>query len=494
MSSIAITGATGYIGGRLVPQLLKAGHKVRVLTRRAESLRDVPWRGEVEVFEGDVSEESVARRLCADVDLAYFLVHSMSGGKDFADLDKRCAESLGRAAAQEDVDGIVYLSGLHPTGQLSPHLRSRVEVGEILESSGVPTLTLQAGLVIGSGSASFEMVRHLTDVLPLMPSPRWVLNRVQPIAVRDALHYLVQAADLRWGESLRYDIGGPDAHTYAELMKLYARVAGLREPVILPLPVLTPWLAAQWVNLVTPIPRSLAVPLVQSLQHDCVVKDRRIDELIAPPEAGLTDYQTAVSLALEKISADRVETTWAGSHSLDVPSEPLPSDPEWAGRTVLTDERQVRSSASPEAVFAVIESIGGDKGYFSLSRAWRIRGLADKLVGGVGLGRGRRSRGRLQLGDAVDWWRVEGLDRGRLLRLRAEMKMPGRAWLEFLVEPEGKGSVCTQRAIFFPSGLAGRVYWLALAPFHAVIFRGMASRLAQEAEAGHASHERRCAA
>lgn len=488
MTNIAVTGATGYIGGRLVPQLLKAGHRVRVLTRRAESLRDVPWRDEVEVLEGDLSDASSARRLCDDVDVVYFLVHSMSGGRDFADLDKRCAESVATAAAEAAVGGIVYLSGLHPDEELSPHLRSRVEVGEILESSRVPTLTLQAGLVIGSGSASFEMVRHLTDVLPVMPSPRWVLNRVQPIAVRDVLHYLSRAADVEWEESRRYDIGGPDVHTYADLMKLYARAAGLREPTVLPVPVLTPWLAAQWVNLVTPIPRSLAVPLVQSLQHDCVVQDRSIDDLLPPPDAGLTDYRTAVDLALEKISADRVETTWAGSHPLDAPSEPLPSDPDWAGRTVLTDERRVRSSASPEAVFAVIESIGGDRGYFALSRAWRVRGLADKLVGGVGLGRGRRSRRRLQLGDAVDWWRVERLDRGERLRLRAEMKVPGQAWLEFFVEPDGEGSVCTQRAVFFPSGLGGRVYWLALTPFHAVIFRKMAARLALEAEAGPARH------
>lgn len=488
MTHIAVTGATGYIGGRLVPQLLKAGHRVRVLTRRAESLRDVPWRDEVEVIEGNLSEASAAQRLCDGADVLYFLVHSMSGGRDFADLDKRCAESVATAAEAAAVGGIVYLSGLHPDEELSPHLRSRVEVGEILESSRVPTLTLQAGLVIGSGSASFEMVRHLTDVLPVMPSPRWVLNRVQPIAVRDVLHYLSRAAEVEWQESRRYDIGGPDIHTYADLMRLYARTAGLREPAVLPLPVLTPWLAAQWVNLVTPIPRSLAVPLVQSLQHDCVVLDRSVDELLPPPDAGLTDYPTAVGLALDKISADRVETTWAGSHPLDAPSEPLPSDPDWSGRTVLTDERRVRSAASPEAVFAVIEGIGGDRGYFALSRAWRIRGLADKLVGGVGLGRGRRSRRQLQLGDAVDWWRVERLDRGKRLRLRAEMKVPGQAWLEFLVEPEGEGSACTQRAIFFPSGLGGRLYWLALAPFHSVIFRKMAARLAQESESDAARH------
>lgn len=484
MGLIAVTGATGYIGGRLVPQLLTAGHTVRVLTRRAEALRDVPWRQDVEVIEGDLSDPAAAQELCDGADVVYFLVHSMSGGGDFAALDKRCAEAVGQASKQSSVRTIVYLSGLHPEGKLSAHLRSRVEVGEILEASGVPTLTFQAGLVIGSGSASFEMIRHLTDVLPVMPAPRWVLNRIQPIAVRDALHYLTSAAEVDLRENRRLDIGGPDVHTYAELMQIYARTAGFRAPTVLPLPVLSPWLAAQWVNLVTPIPRSLAIPLVESLQHDCVVKDDSIDALIAPPDGGLTDYETAVGLALDKISADRVETTWAASHPLEVPSEPLPSDPDWSGRTVLVDERRTHTLASAQAVFGVIEGIGGEKGYFSLSRAWRLRGLMDKLVGGVGLGRGRRSRESLQLGEAVDWWRVESLEPGRLLRLRAEMKVPGQAWLEFSVEPDDEGgAVYTQRAIFFPSGLGGRVYWLAVTPFHAVIFRRMAARLTAEAEA-----------
>ncbi|WP_044496107.1 SDR family oxidoreductase [Nesterenkonia massiliensis] len=482
MALIAVTGATGYIGGRLVPQLLAAGHRVRVLSRRAEALRDVPWRNDVEVLEGDLSDLETAMRLCAGAQSLYFLVHSMSGGKNFESVDERCARAVADAASNQGIERLIYLSGLHPEGTLSPHLSSRVRVGEILESSGVPTLTLQAGLVIGSGSASFEMIRHLTDILPLMPAPRWVNNDIQPIAVRDALHYLAGAAELPLSTSMRCDIGGPQVHSYAQLMKIYARVAGLREPRVLALPVLSPWLAAQWVNLVTPIPRSLAVPLVESLQHDCVVKERTIDSLIPPPEGGLTDYARAVSLALAKISADAVETTWAAAHPLQVPSEPLPSDPDWSGRTILVDERSRVSAAKPGAVFSVIEGIGGERGYFSLSRAWRLRGLADKVFGGVGMGRGRRQRDSLALGDTLDWWRVEELHPDRLLRLRAEMKVPGQAWLEFKVEPEADGSRYTQRAIFFPSGLNGRLYWLALAPFHAVIFRQMAARVTSAAE------------
>lgn len=482
MALIAVTGATGYIGGRLVPQLLLQGHRVRVLTRSAQKLRDVPWRDRVEILEGELSDPQTAKELCENAATVYFLVHSMASKGDFESLDEQCAAAVAEAAAEQGLERIVYLSGLHPEGELSAHLRSRVRVGELLEASGVPTLTLQAGLVIGSGSASFEMIRHLTDVLPVMPSPRWVMNMVQPIAVRDALHYLVEAAEVQLTKSLRCDIGGPQAHTYAHLMQTYAETAGLRIPRIVPLPVLTPRLAAQWVNLVTPIPRPLAIPLVESLQHDCVVEDRKIDELIARPPEGLTDYPTAVGLALDRISADRVETTWAAAHPVNVPSEPLPSDPDWSGRTVLVDERVKAVSASAAAVFSVVEGIGGETGYFSLSRAWKLRGLADKLVGGVGLGRGRRSQRDLALGDAVDWWRVEKLEPGQLLRLRAEMKVPGQAWLEFLVEPDDDGARYTQRAIFFPSGLAGRLYWLALTPFHAVIFRNMASRITAAAE------------
>ncbi|GAA1811260.1 SDR family oxidoreductase [Nesterenkonia flava] len=483
MTTIAVTGATGYIGGRLVPRLLAEGYTVRVLTRRADALRDVPWGADVDIIEGDLTEVQTAERLCSGADVVYFLVHSMASGSDFESTDERCARAVAQAAADAEVGRLVYLSGLHPQGKLSQHLRSRVHVGEILEGSGVPTLTLQAGLVIGSGSASFEMIRHLTDVLPLMPSPRWVMNKIQPIAVRDALHYLIRAAEAPLSRSRRVDIGGPEVHTYADLMKIYAKEAHLREPTVVPLPLLTPRLAAQWVNLVTPIPRSLAIPLVESLQNDCVVQDHSVDELIAPPPEGLTSYARAVSLALEKISADGVETTWAASHPVSVPSEPLPSDPDWSGRAVLVDERVKHTTAAPAAVFDVISSIGGEKGYFSLSRAWRLRGLADKVVGGVGLGRGRRRRTGLALGDTLDWWRVETLEQNSLLRLRAEMKVPGQAWLEFRVEPEDDGTRYAQRAIFFPAGLSGRLYWLALIPFHAVIFRRMATRVTSEAEA-----------
>ncbi|MDQ0260815.1 SDR family oxidoreductase [Sinomonas atrocyanea] len=482
---IAVTGATGYIGGRLVPRLLAAGDRVRVLTRDASKLRDVPWGHDVEVVTGSLDDPRAAAELCAGAEVAYYLVHSMGShaDHDFPARERACAETLGAAARDAGVRRIVYLSGLNPGTRLSRHLASRTEVGRILLESGVPTAVLQAGLVIGSGSASFEMVRHLTDVLPVMPAPRWVLNRVQPIAVRDALHYLEAAADLPSDVNQAFDIGGPDVLTYADMMRGYAKAAGLRPPVILALPVLTPWLAAQWVNLVTPIPRALAIPLVESLQNDCVVREHTIDAYVRRPEGGLTSYQRAVELALGKIAKGEVETTWASSAPLDAPSDPLPSDPGWSGGTVFTDVRTEASTAPPERLWEVVEGIGGENGWYSFPLAWAVRGWIDKAVGGVGLRRGRRNPHRLQLGEALDWWRVEALEPGRLLRLRAEMRVPGRAWLEMTVEPRGTGSTYSQRAVFVPHGLAGRLYWFSVLPFHGVIFRGMASRIAAAAEA-----------
>lgn len=491
MASIAVAGATGYVGGRLVPLLLAAGHDVTVLSRNVEKLRDVPWSDRVTAVEGSMEDAGTAAELCAGADIVYYLVHSMAGGKksaaDFERVERHCAVTLGRAAREAGVKRLVYLSGLHPEGELSRHLSSRTEVGEILLASGVPTAVLQAGLVIGSGSASFEMIRHLTDVLPVMPAPKWVLNKIQPIAVRDALHYLVGAAELPADINRTFDIGGPDVLTYAQMMRGYAAAAGFRSPTIIPLPVLTPWLAAQWVNLVTPVPRSLAIPLVESLQHDCIALETDIAQYIPEPEGGLTSYGRAVELALRKIEADAVETTWATAHALSAPAEPLPSDPDWAGQKVFTDVRSKTTAAPAAKVWAVIEGIGGKNGYYSLPLAWTVRGWMDKLAGGVGLARGRRSPNHLQLNDTVDWWRVETLDRGRLLRLRAEMIVPGRAWLEFEVTPqkddgggdadEDGGSVFRQRAIFFPRGLWGRLYWLAVLPFHGIIFKDMASRI-----------------
>lgn len=481
---ILVTGATGYIGGRLVPRLIDEGHDVRVVVRRPERLRDVPWAGGVEVVDGDLTDAAAVDRAMRGIDVVYYLVHSMGGRGDFEDAELRIARNVAAAARANGVRRIVYLGGLHPSsGRLSRHLRSRVRVGEILLESGVPTIVLQAGVIIGSGSTSFEMIRHLTEVLPYMPAPRWVRNFIQPIAVRDVLHYLIRAAEVPPEVNRAFDIGGPDVLRYGQLMNGYAVEAGLRQRPIAALPVLTPWLAGQWVNLVTPIPRRLAVPIIESLQFDCVMREHDIDAVIPPPPEGLTGYRRSVRLALEKERAGEVETSWRNAEVEGAPSDPLPSDPDWAGYTVYVDQRERRADAPVEALWTVIEGVGGENGWYSFPLAWAVRGWIDKLFGGVGLRRGRRDPDTLHPGDAVDFWRVEAIERPRFLRLRAEMRVPGRAWLEMSAEPDGRGSVYRQRAVYFPKGLAGRLYWWSIVPIHGIVFAGMANRIAAEAEA-----------
>ncbi|MGW9181889.1 SDR family oxidoreductase [Agromyces sp. NPDC055661] len=486
-----VTGATGYIGGRLVPRLIGAGHDVRVLVRQPERLRDVPWAASVDVVAGDLGDRAAVDRAMDGIEVVYYLVHSMGGRGDFESIELEIARNVAASAREHGVGRIVYLGGLHPEGvRLSRHLRSRAEVGEVLLGSGVPTVVLQAGVIIGSGSTSFEMIRHLTEVLPYMPAPRWVRSRIQPIAVRDVLHYLIRAADVPADVNRAFDIGGPDVYRYGQLMNGYAVEAGLPQRPIAALPVLTPWLAGQWVNLVTPIPRRLAVPIIESLQFDCVMRDHDIDAVIPPPAEGLLPYRTAVRLALERERAGEVETSWRNAQVLGAPSDPLPSDPEWAGHTVYVDEREQRSTAPADDVWRVIEGVGGENGWYSFPLLWAIRGWIDKLSGGVGLQRGRRDADELHVGDAVDFWRVEAIDRGRSLRLRAEMRVPGRAWLELATSDVDGGSDYRQRAVFFPKGLSGRLYWWAIVPFHDVIFSGMANRITAEAEASARARER----
>ncbi|MDA3648957.1 SDR family oxidoreductase [Saccharopolyspora indica] len=479
-----VAGATGYVGGRLVPRLLVGGYRVRCLVRTPEKLRDVPWRDQVEVVRGDLSDEGSVRTACEGVDVLYFLVHSLQQ-KGFGDLDRSAAAVAGWAARQAGVSRIVYLGGVHPAGKLSEHLRSRAEVGETLLRSGVPTAVLQAAVIIGSGSASFEMLRYLTERLPAMVTPRWVSNRVQPIAVRDVLHYLVAAADLPAEVSRTFDIGGPDVLTYAQMMRTYAAVAGLPQRVMVPVRALSPKLSSLWINIVTPVPRSIGVPLIESLINEAVCAEHDIDDHIARPEGGLTRFPDAVALALRKIRRGEVETRWSDASPVSAPWEPLPSDPAWSGGTVYRDVRERVTTVPPEPVWRVVEGIGGRHGWYSFPLAWAVRGWIDRLLGGVGLRRGRRDPQRLRTGDALDWWRVEELADGRFLRLRAEMKVPGRAWLELSVEPEDGGTRYRQRAVFIPRGLLGHLYWWAVVPFHGLVFGGMTRRIVNAAGGKH---------
>jgi uncharacterized protein YbjT (DUF2867 family) len=480
---ILVTGATGYLGGRLVPQLLDAGHEVRCLSRSAAKLRDVPWAGAVEVVEGDALDPAALDRALRDVDAAYYLIHSIGTGPRFSESDRRAATTMANAAGRAGVGRIVYLGGLVPAdGEASPHLASRAEVGQILLDGPVPAVVLQAGVVLGSGSASFEMLRYLTERLPVMVTPRWVDSRVQPIAVEDVLRYLVAALDLPAGTNRRFDVGGPDVLTYREMMQRYAGIAGLGRRVVVPVPVLSPWLSSQWVNVVTPVPRALAVPLIESLRNSVVVSESDITQLV-PFET--LPFDAAVERALASVRDGDVATRWADAAWPDSPSDPLPSDPAWSGGTVYRDERSTAVAAPIDAVWRTIEGIGGDRGWYSFPLAWSVRGLLDRLAGGVGLRRGRRHRDSLRVGEPLDFWRVEALDRGRLLRLRAEMRLPGEAWLEFRIEEAADGpAILHQRALFVPRGLLGHLYWWAVTPFHGIVFGSMLKNLA--AAAGNA--------
>lgn len=482
-----VIGASGYVGGRLVPLLLAAGHEVVCVARSPANLAGMPWAAEVRITQGDVLDRVSLDAPFTGADVVYHLVHAMGGATDFADADRRGAANVRDAAAAAGVGRIVYLGGLGPEEGLSPHLASRHEVGTVLAAGTVPVTELRAAVIIGSGSASFEMLRSLVEVLPVMVVPKWVTRtRCQPIAIRDVLHYLVAILDVSETAGRVLDIGGPEILSYRDMMQVYAREAGLPRRVIIPVPVLSPRLSSHWINVVTPLPIGLARPLVDSLTTDVVVRPAHdIRRFIPHTTIPLAE---AIRRALQRIRELDVVTSWAGSTrggSLTAanPADPIPTDPGWSGGTLLTDERHATSSASPEELYAVVSGIGGNRGWYGFGWLWRIRGLFDKLTGGVGMRRGRRHPDDLRAGDPLDFWRVEVADAPREVRLRAEMKLPGTGWLDWRIEPlPDGGSSLRQLAMFAPRGLAGRAYWLAVTPFHHLIFGRLARSLAAAAD------------
>jgi uncharacterized protein YbjT (DUF2867 family) len=476
---IAVTGATGYIGGRLVPQLLAEGHDVACLARTPAKLSDRGWVGDVDVREADMLERDGLTDALAGCDIAYYLVHSMGSGSGFEDADRAAAVNFAEAAEEAGVARIIYLGGLGEDDELSSHLESRHEVGDALASRGVPVTEFRAAVIIGSGSVSFEMLRYLTQVLPAMTTPKWVRTRCQPIAIRNVLAYLVAAIDDDPGDGHTiYEIGGPDVLTYEEMMQTYAQVAGLPKRLIVPVPVLSPGLSSLWIGLVTPLPVNIARPLVDSLKHEVVVTDHTAEQRF---DVDLIGFRRSVEYAVEVTDTLRAPTRWSDAEA-STPARPMAADPEWSGGTLFEDRRTIRTTADPSDVFWAFSRVGGDVGYYGFSWAWRLRGLIDTLVGGVGLRRGRRHPTDIRPGDAVDFWRVGNVEAGRRLELAAEMKLPGTAWLVWDVEPDDAGSVLTQEAFFEPRGLFGRLYWYALLPFHGPIFGQMLKRIAAAAE------------
>lgn len=476
---ILVTGATGYIGGRLVPKLLAANYRVRVLVRDKSRLQGRPWIADVEVVEGDVLQPATLGPALAGVCAAYYLIHSMRGNKDFHQRDLQAARNFGQAAQVHEVEQIIYLGGLgDPQTDLSHHLRSRQQTGDALRESGVPVTEFRAGVIVGAGSISFEMIRYLTERIPIMIAPRWVYTHIQPISIADTLAYLVAALETPASRGRVIEIGGDDVMTYRDMMLGYACVRGLRRYLV-PVPVLTPRLSSYWVHWMTPIPSDIARPLIEGLRNEVIVRETSARKLF--PGIQPMSYETAVQRALDQLQASEVETSW---------SDALVSSKPDLTPTVLTtrqgmiiEHRQRNVQASPGTTFQVFSGLGGQRGWPFLNVLWRVRGVLDRLVGGVGFRRGRRDPDEVRVGDALDFWRVEAVEPGHLLRLRAEMKLPGLAWLQFKAVPLENGHTRLEQTAFFaPKGLFGLVYWYLLYPAHALIFSGMIRRLAERAE------------
>ena len=477
---VLVLGATGYLGGRVVPELLAAGHRVRCAVRTPAKLDARPWRGDVEVLRGDVTVRADMDAACADVDVVLALVRAVDGRPDLVEREQEGAAVVRDAAAAAGVRRIVHVGQLGDAAS-SRWAAERQEVARILAAGPVPVVELRVGVVIGSGGVWFELVRHTTELLPVMVVPSWITTRVQPIAVRDLLAAVVAAVDAPDLDGRTLELGGPEVVTLRDLMRSYARAAGLRRRRVLVVPVTTPRLSARFVGAVTPLPTTVARPLLELLRHDLVVT--------APVPTGslpaaTTGIDAAIGLSLGRLRHHDVATTWTGAGG-DA-AVPAPDDPAWAGARILEDVRLHRTRVPARSVFDVLRGIGGANGWWSPRLLWASRGAVDKMFGGIGAGRGRRHPLDLAVGDAVDLWRVEAIEPPRLLRLRAEMRLPGTAWHEYRVVEDGAGTVVVQRSLFAPRGAWGRLYWWALAPVHAVLYPRMLRRIVAAAERARA--------
>lgn len=475
---VLLTGATGYVGGRLAQRLIARGERTRCLARRPESLMNrVSARSEV--MQGDLLEAHGLDRAFASVDTAYYLVHSLGAKGDFETTETAAALNFAVAAKAAGVRRVIYLGGLceEGTSSLSPHLRSRCRVGEILREHGVPTIEFRASVILGSGSLSFELIRALVQRLPIMVTPKWVSVQAQPIAISDVLAYLLAALDLKVMGHRTYEIGGLNQMSYGDLMREYARIRGLRRWMIA-VPVLTPRLSSLWLNLVTPVYARIGRKLIESMTSPSIVRD---DSALRDFNIRPMSVHEAIVQALRNDDNEITETHWTGAASTVEPVWTL-TDDSFGNRIV--DSRETHTKARPEQAFVPIQRIGGANGWYYGNWLWRLRGVMDRLVGGVGMGRGRRDPEELRVGDVVDCWRVQSFDPPRRLTLVAEMTLPGRAWLRFDVEPDGAGSRIRQTAVFDPLGLSGIFYWYLLYPVHEFVFAGMLRNIARIAERG----------
>lgn len=481
---ILVTGATGYIGGRLIPELLKKGWRVRASSRSIEKLKSRPWAAHpsVELMPMDVFSRESLERACAGCGAAFYLVHSMlPGQKDFQTADREAAENMKAAAEGAGLERLIYLGGLgEDSPDLSKHLKSRAEVGKILRSGRVPVTILRAAMIIGSGSASFEILRYLVERLPLMITPKWLKTLSQPVAIRNVLEYLSGCLERPETAGKIYDIGGPDILTYHDLMRIYAEEAGLPKRLVIPVPVLTPRLSSYWIHIVTPVPASIARPLAEGLKNPVLCRESEIRSII-PQE--LLSCRDAIRLALERLKHDAVPSRWTDAGKMPPVEALYEGDPRWAGGTLFEDRRSCQVKASPAEVWNVVSRIGGDNGWYYADWLWVFRGVLDRLAGGVGLRRGRRHSSQIFPGDALDFWRAAQVSEGKRLLLTAEMKLPGKASLEFKIIPAENGQcVLEQTARFWPRGLLGILYWYLVSPLHTLIFSGMMNSIGKRAE------------
>ena len=490
---ILVTGATGYVAGRLVPLLLEAGYRVRTMGRSLEKMAARPWGNQVQLVRGNIMDPASLARAAQGCTAVYYLVHSMISRKGrYREADKIGARNMARAAAKAGVEQIIYLGGLgeanHP--HISKHLISRNEVGRILAQGPVPVTVLRAAMIIGSGSASFEILRYLSERLPVMITPKWVRNPTQPIAISNVLHYLLACLDHPETRGKTFDIGGPDVVTYQDLFKIFARQSGIPVPVMLPVPVLSPRFSALWIHLITPVPANIAQPLAEGLRLPTVCTEDSIQKII-PQE--LLSCNEAIRRAMERVNQEKIDTCWADAGEIVHPEWTHCGDSDYSGGTVLECGYQAKLKGRPEDLWPAVARLGGETGYYAADILWQIRGMMDVFSGGVGLNRGRRDREEIRVGDSLDFWRVMEVSSPHRLILLAEMKVPGEAMLEVKIEPLGRDEPCrspsgpplitasdhrdhccvTLHSRFLPAGVFGIIYWYILYPLHEYVFSRM---------------------